>query len=509
MPIERQGAADRVAWARGDADAAVFARIKALVIGRTLHHYYQDKDALLRERLARRMQQTGLDAAGYLARLEARDGADAAEAEWLALEAEITVGETFFFRYPEQFAALEERILPALIRARSATRRLRIWSAGCASGAEPYSIAILLRRLLGSALPDWSVSILGTDLSSTALQAARSAEYGDWALRTMPDADRRRDFLPIAGGRRWQLRPAFRGMVRFERQNLLRVLESDLPLQFSDYDLVLCRNVLIYFHADQVRALVQRFADMLAADGWLLLGHAEAGTGVFDGLRPVSMAGTVAWQSETAARRETAGQREPGRQPGQPVSTAHDVRLPLPAAPDRQVARVRHRIVADALPPARPIPNSAEAPIHERIQAMADAGHHAEALAACRVELQSRPASASLLFYAAVLARALGRELEAEADFRRAISLCNDFAMAYYHLGLLLMDAGRVEAGRRAIAEAGRIARDLPPDAILDGGDGMTAGRLRILSRLDWASGDAAAALPDAGSSGDMTQDAG
>ncbi|WP_419729954.1 CheR family methyltransferase [Lichenicola sp.] len=494
MPADPQSPgliADRVAPMTGDADHAVFARIKAMVIGRTLHHYYQDKDALLRERLARRMQQTGLDAAGYLARLEARDGAAAAEAEWLALEAEITVGETFFFRYPEQFAALEERILPELIRARSATRRLRIWSAGCASGAEPYSIAILLHRLLGSALPDWSVSILGTDLSATALQAAQAAEYGDWALRTMPDADRQRDFIAVAGGRRWQLRPAFRGMVRFERHNLLRLLDTDLPLQFSDYDLVLCRNVLIYFHADQVRALVQRFAGLLASDGWLLLGHAEAGTGVFEGLRPVPMAGTLAWQREIAsphgvpARPEVSGQHVPAaKEPPQPVARA-----------DRPAARRRIPVVAQEAPApiGTVVVEPPGGPVHERIRAMADAGQHADALAACREELRRRPAAPSLLFYAALLARALGRELEAEADFRRAISLCNDFAMAHYHLGLLLMDAGRIEPGRRAIAEAGRIARDLAPDTILDDGDGMTAGRLRVLSRLDWAAAPASA----------------
>ncbi len=450
--------------------APAFAAIKALVIRRTLHHYYENKEPLLRERVLRRMAVLGIDVDAYLALLQ---GGGNSDAEWSALEDEITVGETFFFRFVEQFAALERTILPALIRDRADSRRLRIWSAGCSTGAEPYSVAILLHRLLGDRLADWSISILGTDISASALDAARTAEYGDWALRSLSDAERRRDFTAVPGDRvsRWRLRPAFQRMVRFERQNLLHLLEAD-PSVLPHYDLVLCRNVLIYFSADRVQALLQRFGNVLAPDGWLLLGHAEAGAFEPAGLRPVDVDGATAWMRAGAP---ALAHGEPPR--GEPMparsGTATRNRSRPPRAPTVPVVEA-------------PASVQAEAEAVERVRMLADSGASEAVLRSCRDEIRRHPLCAALFFYAGLLERGLARPSEAEADFHRAIYLCGQFAMAHYHLGLLLVDHGRLAAGRRSIAEAGRLAAKLPDDAELLCGDGMTADRLRRLARLDW-----------------------
>ncbi len=439
-----------------------FAAIKALVIERTLHHYYENKEPLLRERVLHRMAACGVDAAGYLALLQ---GGAGSEAEWSALEDQITVGETFFFRFAEQFAALDRTILPTLIRDRAGSRTLRIWSAGCSTGAEPYSIAILLHRLLGERLADWSISILGTDISEAALAAARAAEYGDWALRSLSDDERRRDFTALPGPRatRWRLRQVFQRMVRFERQNLLRLVEAD-PSTLPQYDLLLCRNVLIYFHADRVQSLLRRFEASLAPDGWLLLGHAEAGGFEPAGLRPVGLDGTMAWM-----RAGGAASAVPVPRPSPPASRrpppSPPIRAPEPAGSDQ------------AAPWAQAV---------ERVRALADRGELDAAYGVCRDEIERHPLCSPLFFYAALLEQALGRAADAEADFRRAIYLCKQFAMAHYHLGLLLTDRGNVALGRRSIAEAGRLAAALPVDAELPCGDGMTAGRLHRLVRLDW-----------------------
>ena len=128
---------------------------------------------MLWDRVRRRMAAVGVrQFEDYLARLS--DPATG-PAEWRRLEGEVTVGETYFLRYVEQFAALRGPILPEIIARSGAERRLRIWSAGCATGAEPYSIAILVAELLGERLPDWRVSILGTDINEDALAAARES----------------------------------------------------------------------------------------------------------------------------------------------------------------------------------------------------------------------------------------------------------------------------------------------------------------------------------------------
>ena len=236
-----------------------FPRVKALVIARTGHFYYQDKDDLLWERVRKRIRATGnRDSADYL---ELLNDPFRGPAEWQRLEAEITIGETFFFRYIEQFKVLRDVILPEIIDRKRADKRLRIWSAGCSNGAEAYSLAILVTELLGDELQDWRVNIVGTDINETFLDAARMARFGQWALRSLTPDEKEKYFVPATARGIWQLRPEFRALVRFERHNLLSLVDKTSPLQFSDFDLILCRNVLIYFHPDTVNQVVEALRD--------------------------------------------------------------------------------------------------------------------------------------------------------------------------------------------------------------------------------------------------------
>lgn len=463
-----------------DAD---FLRLKALLIRRTGHFYYEDKDDLLWERVRRRLRALGLPGtAAYLERLQ--DPA-LGEAEWAALEAEITIGETFFFRYAEQFTALRGTILPEILARNAATRRLRIWSAGCANGSEPYSLAILLRQMLGEAIADWRITLLGTDLNEVALDSARLGTFSPWALRSMPPEDRTRDFLPIPGGRGWQLRPQHRAMVRFQRQNLLDLLKPDAALEMNEFDLVLCRNVLIYFHPDVVLQLVRAMAERLVPGGWLLLGHAEPSPAYAQFLEPVSLPGTAAWRrggEDLPPLPEPPELPAPsGTQPPPPGATT----LPWtpPVLPEALPPRPVPGQPAPAMPAAALPAASAEEALH-RARARADLGDLDGASLACRQGLEAEPTHAALHYYDALVARARGDGPTAERAFRRAIALRDDFAMAHYQLGLLLLEEGRPAPGRKAIAAAARIAQAQPDDAPLPEGDGMTAGALRAAARL-------------------------
>jgi chemotaxis protein methyltransferase CheR len=463
-----------------DAD---FLRLKALLIRRTGHFYYEDKDDLLWERVRRRLRALGLPGLGaYLERLQ---DPVRGEAEWTALEAEITIGETFFFRYAEQFAALRGIILPDLLARNAGTRRLRIWSAGCANGSEPYSIAILLRQMLGEAIADWRITLLGTDLNEAALESARSGIFSPWALRSMPAEERARDFLPVPGGRDWQLRPQHRAMVRFQRQNLLDLLSPDAALEMTEFDLVLCRNVLIYFHPDVVLRLVRAMAERLVPGGWLLLGHAEPSPAYAQFLDPVSLPGTAAWRRGAEGLPplpempawSSPPAAAPAEEPPAPPSALPWTPPSLPDAP-----AIRPVPVPPVSPAPPPIPSAEEA-LH-RARVRADLGDLDGASQACRQGLEAEPGHAALHFYEALIARARGDAPLAERAFRRAIALRDDFAMAHYQLGLLLLEGGRESPGRKAIAAAARIAQALADDAPLAEGDGMTAGALRATARL-------------------------
>lgn len=470
---------------------AGFSTLKNLIIERTGHFYYQDKDDLLWERVQARFRKTGVsDCAQYIALLsDSISGSD----EWVRLEAEITIGETFFFRYAEQFAALRRIILPEIVERKKAERRLRIWSAGCATGAEPYSIAILLKELLGEELQDWRINIIGTDINEGFLTAAREARFGQWALRSLSPEEKASYFLPLEGAR-WQLRPEFRTLVRFHRHNLLSLLDGTSPLQLTEFDLILCRNVLIYFHPDTVSRVVGALRDRLVEDGWMLLGHAEHNP-VFSGMmQALSLPGTIAYC-----------RRPPSDRPSPPVfgipETAPlplpdfplpDVSLPhVPSQPPRKpdTGRVRRPAAAPARANDSAPPRGKPRAFLTEIREKADRGDLSAAEALCREAIAANSLDATLYLLQGLVLQALDRPAAAEEALRRSLYLDKGFAVAHYYLGLLLLAEGRLAHGRRALANAARIVATLPADRVLDEADGLTAGDLRELLRLHLETG--------------------
>lgn len=449
-----------------------FQRLKRAVIARTGHFYYADKDEVLWDRVQRRLLAVrDRDVAAYLQRLEGDDG----QAEWAALETEITIGETFFFRYAEQFRALRETILPDILERKAHDRRIRIWSAGCATGAEPYSIAILLSEMLGETLADWRISILGGDINAAFLETARKGQFGRWALRAVGDADRRRWFDETARNT-WTLKPAYRGLVRFERQNLLDLLGPAPPLELTEFDLILCRNVLIYFHHEVVEQLVGAFASRLTDDGWLLLGHAEPNPAFGRLLDVTQLPGTVAYRPLDPDRPLPASpdfepiealQPKPAEAPVEPPSPRRWL-TPEPAAPEHET---------------RPEPAPA-ADLVETVRRLADAGDYAAAEAACRAALAVRPEDPALHLHEGLIHQALARPVQAEAAFKRALYLDRGFILAHYHLGLLQLAQGQRKGAARALKTAAQISGTLGDDTRLPHGAGLDAGQLRRSVRL-------------------------
>ena len=205
-----------------------------------------------------------------LAALHADAAADGPS--WEIILAQLTIGETYFFRNTPQFAALRQHILPELIERRRTTHHLRIWSAGCATGEEPYSIAMILAELLPSD-QFWQVSILATDINPQFLARARDGLYGSWSFRETPEATRARFFTPEQ--QRWRLHPAIRQMVTFARLNLAQPCFPAILNGTYAQDLILCRNVTIYFDEATTHQLIERFHSTLLPGGWLIVGHAE------------------------------------------------------------------------------------------------------------------------------------------------------------------------------------------------------------------------------------------
>jgi chemotaxis protein methyltransferase CheR len=182
----------------------------------------------------------------------------------------VTTNETYFFREKNQLGAFREEILPELADRNSSTRKLRIWSAGCSTGEEPFTLAIMLKET--GLFNDWNVDIIGTDISQKVLQRARKAIYAPSSFRATDDAYLDRYFTRTEDGK-FQLDESIRSMVHFGHLNLMDEKKMGI---IGDCDIIMCRNVIIYFDKNAKAKVVNSFFKKLVPAGYLLLGHSES-----------------------------------------------------------------------------------------------------------------------------------------------------------------------------------------------------------------------------------------
>ena len=244
------------------------------LLARRLGLYFEDaKLDFLADVLQRRMEGARCE---LFSSYQRRIASPANEHEELcALAEQLTVNETYFFRYTDHFRAFAEVVVPNRIQARTHQRRLRILSAGCASGEEAYSIAILIRDQLPE-LASWDITIHGIDVNASMVGKARRARYSTWSLRETPADLNRKYFHPHGGD--FILDSTLKPGVTFEERNLV---EEDPVFWHDDaFDVVFCRNVTMYFTVEASRSVISRIAQSLAPGGFLFLGHAETLRGV-------------------------------------------------------------------------------------------------------------------------------------------------------------------------------------------------------------------------------------
>jgi chemotaxis protein methyltransferase CheR len=227
----------------------------------------------------------------YSKLLEAGDATSRAEIQELRIA--LTNGETHFFRDSGQFALLEKILLPALIRAKTASQTLRIWSAGCATGEEAHSIAIILQSLVQKR-PDLNVEILGTDINEEALRNARAGVYSSWSFRGVSKERKAAHFQQDAD--QWKLKSQACDRVQFRRVDLIHDAFPSLGSGIYDIDLILCRNVFIYFEPKAIRRVVEKMTGALRPGGYLLTAHGELHGQKLDGLQVLSFPESCVYQ---------------------------------------------------------------------------------------------------------------------------------------------------------------------------------------------------------------------
>lgn len=424
----------------------------------------------------------GLSDVEACARLLLSEKLDAAGVEILA--SHLTIGETYFFRDQEAFAALSTHVLPALIeeRRRTGNRQLRIWSAACCTGEETYSIGILLRQLLPD-IASWQISLLGTDVNPRFLRKAAEGVYGPWSFRgTSPDF-RARHFRQLAGGR-YVLSPTIRRLVRFAPLNLAD--EAALTsMRDGGFDLILCRNVLMYFTPAQAAKVVEALHGALREDGWLAVAPCEASQTLFAGFRAVHCDGAIFYQKGQALGRHRNGPKD-ANAPAVTQTLTHPAwncaahesspRFSKPVTPPS--ASKRTPPLAKAQEAVLPV----EA-IAAQAQALADQRRMEEALIWCDRWIAAEKLDPAAHYLRGMILAETGDLPEAGAAFERSLYLAPHGVMAGLALANLERTRGRQQHAARHYRNVLTLLERLPPDADLEHAEGISVRQLTALVR--------------------------
>lgn len=453
-------------------DLERFAASVASRLGYQFHPNNSDPmDEALRHAL-KRTGSSGLDA--YLLRFK---DPRFARSELREIAQDLAVAETYFFRHPEQLHAFAEVAVPLRMEARRATRHLSVLSAGCASGEEAYTVAAILAGIPG--LAGWDLRLCGIDVNPVLLQKARRARYSKWSLRAVSEASRDRHFT--TEGTDHLVHEPLRSAVRFEERNLV----DDDPAFWRPgaFDVIFCRNVLIYFDPAATRALVERMATSLVPGGFLFLGPSETLRGISTQFHLRHTHGAFYYQR---------------RSPDEPsvlqplVTPANPEALPAPPSPGaredlagggilagvaavaesaRRIAALSRRLpglaegpaTADAVvrPPSQgletEIPRTAEAdPDAQLLEAvvLVNSGDIDQAEALCSRLLVRDEFAPGAQYLRALCHDRRGDPLAAAEHDQKAIYLDGTFAMPRLHLGLLARRLGDLSTARRELAEA-------------------------------------------------------
>ncbi len=468
-------------------DNSLLDRCEKLIVERMGLHVRQQDAELLHKTLLKRVAALKLTREDdYLALLQSPGAAG--ETEWKQLFSLLTNQESYFFRDQGQFYLLRHQIVPELIERNRKKQTLRVWSAGCSTGEEPYSLAILIDLLLPFRA-GWKVTVLGTDLSEGALEKAQLAHYGAWSFRALEPELQQRYFHKR--GNRFELDARIRNAVTFGHGNLLQDRFPTPGGEIHDLDLILCRNVFIYFKRDAVASIIQKFDKSLAPGGYLLTGHAELHDVALGDLRPLSFPQTLIYRKEIGAARKP-GEAQNAAQPplappavvsAPPTTPNPELRpvSPAPKAPPsleideerlikEAVARLRAGNSPSALSLLAPLLRAEKRHFAAHClaaQAHANAGRHEEALEQCRQATQADVFAPLPYLIRARIADEQGQVEDAKTLLKKVIYLAPAIAMPYVELAAIYAREGDAARAKKMRATALELLAGLQPsDAV-------------------------------------------
>ena len=429
-----------------------------------------------------------------------------------ALAIHLTVGETYFFRDKNVFNVLEMHILPELIHARKKTgKRLRLWSAGCATGEEPYSLAILLSKIIPD-LSDWNITIWATDINPRFLKKASGGVYTKWSFRGTPERLKDRYFKKTKDGH-YRIDPLIKRMVKFSYLNLMDNCYPSMTNNTNAMDVIFCRNVLMYFSPEYTRQVVRRMYRSHVEGGWLVVSPGEMPHKFYSQFNTVHLNGAILYRKN--------GRQAPSAKKFK-VKPAFPIQETLPDYQryfQQEILLPEQTDTADEImpqpletPPEPPKSQGPGQPSYRQALELFERGHYAETAESLHELLshdQSNADATTLLartyankgdlakaaewcekaisfdklnpsfhYLLSTIMAELGRMEEAVAALKNVLYLDYNFVLAYFALGNINHQLGRLKESEKNFDNAISLLGGMKTEEIVPESEGITAGRL-------------------------------
>jgi len=417
------------------------------------------------------------------------------------LASHLTVGETYFFREKKAFEILERSVLPELIDARRKTgKRLRLWSAGCSTGEEAYSIAILLDKLIPD-FKDWNITILATDINTVALKKSDEGIYSDWSFRDTPPYFKDKYFESL-NGNSYLLLPCIREMVTFSYLNLSQDVYPALQNNTNAMDIIFCRNVLMYFAPEHIKLAAERFYRSLVDGGCLIVSPVETSLMNYEPFAAVRIQDSTFYKKDIHKTKIES------------LSAKYfeNVTAPYLLSPER-VKHPKSKKPSHAAAKDVPVESKQSVPIpleeatilylkgfyleaEERLsklvsngsgnremlvlfaKILANQGKLEDAFHWCEKAVSADKCNPNSHYLLAMILDEQKRGEEAKASLKKAIYLDPNFVLAHFALANISFRLGNIAEARKHFGNTTEILSKCKPDEIIPESEGITAGRL-------------------------------
>ncbi len=402
----------------------------------------------------------------------------------------VTINETSFLRFPAQFDALRNLVLPEIMAAKSGgNKAIRVWSAGCSTGEEPYSIAMTLIDS-GIELAGYKPQVLGTDVSTKALARAKAGVYGKRTMMNVPPDVLSRHFDPTASGE-YRVNDRVRSYVDFGYQNLIK---EPYPLSLmGNWDIIFCRNVTIYFRLDSTRRVVSNFFDSLNPGGYLFIGHSETLTSINEDFEALEMGGVFLYRKPTPRktfafgqsasakparpRTSPAGRTRPEAKPKPVAATVaadpgaddplEQARVDLKEGRPGQVLEIVSAVLEDD-------PNNAEAHLLAAY-VHADTGDYDAAMQESHRALAINPLLPVARYILGIIHQRQGDTVHAISELKKTIYIDADFALAHLNLANLYKSQRKWDVAAKEYENALKALKKDPEGAWTEFSGGFQA----------------------------------